>query len=175
MRTLAQGTAHQSPAAGRQRSKILIVLALLATLLSACAGVKLVADYDAAAVKSITDTSSQVFAFYDRMIEAKGKAPSQKLRYAAFADDWGKIETGVGVLMVREESRPLNAESQRISGTLLGFWQKYPQKHQATDDYSLALLPIHRDRFQRVFTAALVAERAKRLADPDSDPKLEND
>ena len=174
MRTLAQGTAHQSPAAGRQRSKILIVLALLATLLSACAGVKLVADYDAAAVKSITDTSSQVFAFYDRMIEAKGKAPSQKLRYAAFADDWGKIETGVGVLMVREIA-PLEC---RVAANLRNpprFWQKYPQKHQATDDYSLALLPIHRDRFQRVFTAALVAERAKRLADPDSDPKLEND
>jgi hypothetical protein len=160
---------------GSMRWLQLALVAFAYVSLAACSGVKLVADYDAEAAKAITDTSADVFAFYDRMIEAKAKAAGKKLPYATFNEDWGKIETRIRVLMVREESRPLNSESQRIARTILGFWQKYRLRHQSSDDYTAALLPIHRDRFQRLFTAALVAERAKRLADPDSDPKLDND
>lgn len=148
---------------------------LLAVVLAACSGVKLVADYDAEAAKGITDTSAQVFAFYDKLIEAKAKAGRNKLAYAGFNEDWGRIETQLRVMMVREEARPLNSESQRIARTILGFWQKYRESHRKADDYVAALLPIHRDRFQRLFTAALVAEKAKALADPDSNPKLETE
>jgi hypothetical protein len=143
----------------------------VAHLLTACAGIKLVADYDAEAAKAITDTSAEVFAFYDRLIEAKAKAGTNKLPYAGFADDWGKIETHIRVMVVREESRPLNSESQRIARTTLEFWQKYRARHQQTDDYALVLAGIHRDRYQRLFAAALVAEKAKNLAVSDSDPK----
>lgn len=142
-------------------------------LLASCAGIKLVADYDAEAAKGITDTSAEVFAFYDKAIEAKAKMGTAKLQYAGFAEDWGKIETHIRVLMVREESRPLNSESQRIARTILEFWQKYRAKHQETDDYNAKLAGIHRDRFQRLFTAALVAEKAKGLAAEDSDAKKE--
>jgi hypothetical protein len=157
------------------RSWKLVLVAALAGLLAACSGIKLVADYDADAAKAITDASSEVFSFYDRMIEAKVKAGGKKLVYGGFNEDWGKIETRIRVLVVREESRPLNSESQRVARTVLEFWQRYRERHRKTDDYNAALLPIHRDRFQRLFTAALVAEKAKRLADPDSDPKLDND
>ena len=141
-------------------------------LVSACSGVKLVADYDAEAAKAITETSSEVFAFYDSLIEARASGP---VRYSAFSERWGKIETRLRVLKVREDARPINNESQRIAQTILEFWDKYRKKHQSTNDYAAVLLPIHRDRFQRLFTAALVAERAKRLADPDADPKLDKD
>ena len=151
----------------------LVFSVLLLGFLASCSGVKLVPDYDAEAAKAITDTSREVFAFYDKMIEAKAKTGSAKLPYAPFADDWGKIETQVRVLMVREESRPLNSESQRIARTVLDFWQKYRAGHQKTDDYNTFLLGMHRDRFQRLFTAALVAEKAKALAVDDSDPKKE--
>ena len=151
----------------------LLLATLLAGLLSGCAGVKFVADYDAEAAKAITDTSAEVFTFYDHLIEGKAKASGKKLAYSGYTEDWGKIETRIRVLMVREESRPLNSESQRIAKTILDFWQKYRANHQKGDDYVAALLPIHRDRFQRLFTAALVAEKAKRLADPDSNPKLD--
>lgn len=134
---------------------------------------KLVPDYDAEAVTEITDTSAEVFAFYDNLIGAKEKADAAKLPYAGFAEDWGKIETRVRVLMVREESRPLNSESQRIAGIILEFWQRYRAKHQKTDDYGAELARSHRDRFQRLFTAALVAEKAKRLATEDTD--VQND
>jgi hypothetical protein len=146
---------------------------LLTGLLVSCAGVKLVPDYDAEAAKGITDTSAEVFAFYDKLIDAKSKVGTAKLPYARFAEDWGRIETRVRVLVVREESRPLNSESQRISRTILEFWQKYRAKHQETDDYGAKLAGIHRDRFQRLFTAALVAEKAKQLATEDSDAQKE--
>jgi hypothetical protein len=152
--------------------RLALSIALLA-LLASCAGVKLVADYDAEAVKAITDTSAEVFAFYDKVIEAKVKAGTAPLPYAGHAEEWGKIETRIRVLMVREESRPLNVESQRIARTILDFWQKYRAGHQSTNDYGAALARIHRDRFQRLFTAALVAEKAKLLADEDKDPKKE--
>lgn len=169
----------------------LVLLALLFSLLAGCAGVKLVVDYDADAAKTITDTSAEVFTFYDKLIEAKTKAlqaaqapkaaggpqvaqdAAAQLPYAAFAEDWGKIETRIRVLVVREESRPLNSESQRISRTILEFWQKYRARHQQSDDYGTVLAVIHRDRYQRLFTAALVAEKAKSLANDDSDAKKE--
>lgn len=151
----------------------LLLAVLLSGVLASCAGVKLVADYDAEAAKEITDTSAEAFAFYDKVIEAKTKAGPARLPYAAFADDWGRIETRIRVLVVREESRPLNSESQRIARTILEFWQKYRAKHLETQDYAAALAPIHRNRFQRLFTAALVAEKAKKLAVEDSDPGKE--
>lgn len=167
-----------APAAARTPSSLhwlrhLLLLALCLGL-AACASVKYVADYDAEAAKAITDTSAQAFAFYDRLIEAKAKAGKAKLPYAPYAEGWARIETQLRVLQVREDARPLNAESQRIAGTLLEFWRKYRARHQASDDYDAALAPIHRDRFQRLFTAALVAEKAKALAAGDTDPTKED-
>ena len=148
-----------------------IGLALLTALLTACAGIKLVADYDAEAAKAIADTSSAVFTFYDRMISARAAPPRPAtLAYRDFADDWGRIETQIRVMLVREESRPLNADSEAITKTILGFWASYRNKHLTTDDYNARLLVIHRDRFQRLFAAALRAEKAKQLNAADSNP-----
>lgn len=149
----------------------LLWLVVVAVFLSACAGVKLVADYDAEAAKGITETSAEVFSFYDRLIEAKVKAGTGKLPYAGAADDWGKIESRIRVLLVREEARPLNSESKRIVAILLEFWQQRRAEHRTRDDYVAALVPQHRDQFQKLFTAALVAEKAKALAGEDGGTK----
>ncbi|MDG0854902.1 hypothetical protein [Roseateles puraquae] len=148
----------------------LLAAGLLLSLLCACTGLKLVADHDAEAAKGITETSAEVFAFYDKLIDARAEPGSAKLAYAGYAADWGRIETRIRVMEVREAARPLNAESQRIARTILEFWQKYRAAHQKNGDYPAALAAIHRDRFQRLFTAALVAERAKGLATADADP-----
>jgi hypothetical protein len=148
-----------------------IGVALLTALLTACAGIKLVADYDAEAAKAIADTSASVFAFYDRMISARAAPPRPAtLAYREFADDWGRIETQIRVMLVREESRPLNADSEAITKRILEFWAKYRHQHLTSDDYNARLLTIHRDRFQRLFAAALRAEKAKQLNAADSNP-----
>lgn len=145
--------------------------ALLSVLLGACSGIKLVADYDAEAAKGIAETASAVFAFYDRMISARATPPRPPaLPHRAFADDWGRIETQIRVMLVREQARPLNSDSEAIAQTILGFWVKYRDRHLSSDDYNARLLAIHRDRFQRLFAAALRAEKAKQLATADSDP-----
>lgn len=172
----AQTTARRGVIWALRRARnVAVVLASLSFALLAACSVKLVADYDADAAKSITDTSADVFAFYDKLIEASASAAGAKLAYKPYNEDWGRIETRMRVLLVREESRPMNGESVRITRTTLEFWEKYRAAHKAKDDYQLVLLRIHRDRFQRLFTAGLVAEKAKLLADPDSDPKLETD
>lgn len=140
------------------------LIVLFAGWLTACAGVKFVADYDAEAVKSITNTSAEVFAFYDKLKEAKAKAGSEKLQYAGHAEDWGRIESQIRVLVVREEARPLNSESQRMATLLLTLWERYRASHRSTNDYATSEIIRHRDLLQRLFVAALVAEKAKALA-----------
>jgi hypothetical protein len=164
------GEMQRSAAIGMPRWRWIVVFC---ALLAACSGVKFVADYDAEAVRGTTDTSSAVFAFYDRMISARATPPRPAtLAYSGYADEWGKIETQVRVMLVREESRPLNSDSEAIANTILGFWVKYREKHLSSDDYNARLLPIHRDRFQRLFAAALRAEKAKQLNAADSNPAL---
>jgi len=148
-------------------------IVVFCVLLGACSGIKFVADYDAEAARGTTETSSAVFAFYDRMISARATPPRPtSLAYNGYADEWGKIETQIRVMLVREESRPLNSDSEAIAKTILGFWVKYRDKHLSSDDYNARLLPIHRDRFQRLFAAALRAEKAKQLNAADSNPAL---
>ncbi len=148
-----------------------LVMGVLGALLAACSGVKFVADYDAEAARGIADTSAAVFAFYDRMISARATPPRPAtLAYRDYADDWGKVETQLRVMLVREASRPLNADSEAIAKTILDFWVKYRAAHLNGDDYSARLLAIHRDRFQRLFAAALRAEKAKQLNAADSNP-----
>ncbi|WP_199139689.1 hypothetical protein [Delftia sp. ASV31] len=143
-------------------------------MLASCASVRFVPEYDAESAKAITETSAEVFAFYDRLIEAKLKQGNENLPYAATADDWGKIETKIRVLTVREDSRPLNSESQQITRTILEFWVNYRAKHRDTNDYAAKISRIHRDRFQKLFIAALLAEKAKSLAEVDKNPKLDD-
>jgi hypothetical protein len=145
----------------------------LLSMLASCYSVKLVPDYDAESVKAITETSAEVFAFYDKVIEAKLKQGKAKLPYAGTEDDWGKIETRIRVLSVREEARPLNDESIRITRIILELWGKRRAKHRETDDYSAKLAIVHRDRFQRLFVAALQAENAKALATEETSGKNE--
>lgn len=147
---------------------------LLFIMLASCASVKFVPDYDAESAKAITETSADALAFYDKLIEAKLKQGNDELPYAGTADDWGKIETKIRVLTVREESRPLNGESQQIAHIILEFWEKYRAKHRDTNDYAAKLARVHRDRFQRLFTAALLAEKAKALAEVDKRPMLDD-
>lgn len=162
--------------AAAPRGALWSLLFVLAWLLAGCNNVRLVADYDAEAAKGITDTSAAVFSFYDRLISARAAAPKPaKLAYAPFADDWGKVETQIRVMLVREESRPLNSDSEKVVRTILDFWKKYRQEHLDKNDYNAAQLGFHRDRFQRLFAAALKAEKAKLLANPDTDPAQAND
>lgn len=148
-----------------------LVVVVLGALVTACSGIKFVADYDAEAARGIADTSAAVFAFYDRMISARATPPRPAtLTYRDYADDWGKVETQLRVMLVREASRPLNADSEAIAKTILDFWVRYRAAHLNGDDYSARLLAIHRDRFQRLFAAALRAEKAKQLNAADSNP-----
>lgn len=166
--------AHRAAEATRRRAGWQgVAWLLVAWLLAGCSAVRLVPDYDADAARGITDTAAAVFAVYDRMIEMRAANP--RLPYAEMRDDWGRVETQIRVMALREQARPLNSDSTAVAATILGFWQKYREAHARSNDYGLRLMVIHRDRFQRLFAAALKAEQAKKLAAPDTDPAAETE
>ena len=163
----------------------LFALALMlgvATSMSGCSSVKLVADYDAAAAKRITDTSGEALGFYDTMINDTAGKKSAVLPYEKYRDGWSKLETQLRVIVVQEEARPLNESSIRIAHSILDFAERYRAMHQKEGNYvrnkgdaPLAVLKAHRDKMQRLFIAALAAEKAKLLAKGDTDPTAKED
>jgi hypothetical protein len=145
--------------------------ALLCLLVLACAPVQLVADHSSESEKAITDVSASVFVLYDRMIDQKLKTvPEAPLPYAPYAEDWGRIESQLRLIVMREGARPLNSESTRISESILRMWQKFRKAHRDTNDYKLKKLEIDQGHLARNLAAALAAEKAKTLANPDEPP-----
>ena len=139
-------------------------------LLAACTPFKFVADYSSDAEKRITDASAASIALYDRMNEKKAAAPTAPLPYTDFSEEWGKIETQLRVMVLREQARPLNKDSLRIAESILRLWQKFREAHRASQDYPLAKLRIDLNHLVRNYAAALMAEEGKKLANADGPP-----
>ena len=136
----------------------LIVLVSLLLVLQGCA-TKRVADYDAAIKKEIITISKQVDTFYGELIETEESAR----KYDAFKEKYIEIEVGVRALIMQNKARPLNDESVSISETTIKKWIKYKNKHKSEDRYKTVLAENHRERFTRLFTAMLVAEKSKKM------------
>ncbi|MGC3979689.1 MAG: hypothetical protein QM808_00335 [Steroidobacteraceae bacterium] len=133
------------------------VLAILAMLVSACAHVQFVAEYDAKTLEETLRISKEVETFYGHLVEL----PAERRTYAQFASQYIDIGADINSLYQRNAARSLNSESQRITQDILGFWRQYQQKHKSKDAYPDARLD--QLRFGRLFTAAVSAEAAKRL------------
>ena len=147
----------------------LVLAALFSALATACAPIRLVADYDATSVEETIRVGKRVDLFYGKVVELDTAARV----YAPFAEDYIEIEADIRSLVRRNTARPLNSESTQISKIILGFWTQYHEKHKTKNRYPDAR--FDRRRFERLFDAALSAEVAKRLgaddraapADPD--------
>jgi hypothetical protein len=135
--------------------------AWLLLILAGCSNVRLVADYDEQAVQDLSETSTLVFTFYDRLLE--DKSAIGKIPYAPYAEAWGEVETRLRVRQLREQSRSTNGESVTIITTTLDMWIKYRDAHRLQDDYPAAKMNIDRDHMARNLGAAMNAEIAKDL------------
>jgi len=164
---------------------VLLVTALWIAL-AACAPVRFVPDYDAESSKTIVDISADTLAFYDQMITAGADQMARMPRpadchrvvipYDPYKEGWSRIETKLRVMVVREESRPLNSESARIARKILSDWEKKREMHLTSNNYRLnaddcatAVLKDDRRTFQRYFVGALSAEEGKKLADASTE------
>jgi hypothetical protein len=140
-----------------------------ALLTTACAPIRLVADYDAASVEETIRVGKRVDIFYGRIVELDTAARV----YAPFVDQYIEIEADIRSLVRRNTARPLNSESTQIARTILAFWTQYHDKHKTKDRYPDAR--FDRRRFERLFDAALSAEVAKRLGAEDRAPPVDPD
>ncbi|MGD2119529.1 MAG: hypothetical protein PVG66_14300 [Chromatiales bacterium] len=77
-------------------------------------------------------------------------------------------------LYARNESRPLNEESTKISESILNLWMKYKQRHQDNNTYKTGNAKLDRNRFIRLFISAASAEAAKNLDPDDADSSKES-
>jgi hypothetical protein len=132
------------------------VLLAAAVALGGCQ-IKLVADYDQPTFEEVLRVGKKVDRFYGALLE---RAEDQR-PYAQLSSQYVDIESDIRSLVTRNQSRPLNQESTKISETILELWQKYKAAHQKNNGYKTALATLDRKRFTRLFNAAASAETAK--------------
>ena len=138
---------------------------LAAALVMGGCQIKLVADYDQPTYEEILRLGKKVDQFYGALLER----PEGQRAYAQFSPQYVEIESDLRSLVTRNQSRPLNKESTKISETILELWQKYKAAHQKNDGYKTALANLDRKRFTRLFNAAASAEIAKDTPPDDKD------
>jgi hypothetical protein len=144
------------------------ILVLLAIALCGCQ-IKLVADYDQPTFEEVLKAGKKVDQFYGSLLER----PQNQRPYAQFSSQYVDIESDLRSLVTRNQARPLNQESTKISGTILELWLKYKAAHQEGNGYTTAIATLHRNRFIRLFNAAASAEEAKKLPADEKDPSKE--
>lgn len=142
----------------------LLLVILIASVVGGCP-IKLVADYDANTFEETVKLSKKVDLFYGNLLEI----PEPDRQYKKFAEKYVEIQSDMRSLVTRNQARPLNLESTKISETILDLWVKYKDNHQAKDGYSNGTAKLDRKRFIRLFNAAAAAEAAKKLEADDRD------
>ena len=147
-------------------TRIGIFFVLLFSLLSlnGCM-VQFVSDYDAATYEEILRVSKEVDRFYGELLEEEQSQRS----YDKYAEAYVELESELRSLVMRNNSRPLNSESTKISQSILDLWIKYKTKHKDKNTYKTGVAKLDRKRFIRLFTSAASAEKAKQLDPDDAD------
>jgi len=146
----------------KSRWRMIAFALLMACTLSACQSLQLVASYDEKTYEETIRVGREVDVYYAKLVDV----PLADRRYAASATQYAEIEADIRSLVRRNAARPLNSESQKISGQILKFWMQYRDKHREKDAYPDAR--FDRERFFRLFNAAAAAEEVKRLQTDDN-------
>lgn len=143
------------------RWPVFVWMLLAALCLAGCSNLQLVASYDEKTYEETIRIGREVDLFYARLVDV----PKNELRYVPYSDRYAEIEADIRSLVRRNASRTLNSESQKICKQILKFWTQYRDKHRSKNAYDDAV--FDRERFDRLFTAAVAAEEVKRLQDDD--------
>jgi len=137
---------------------------LLATTLAGCSHVQFVATYDVKTFDETIRIGKDVDLFYAKLLELK----ESDRTYDKSAQQYAEIGADLRSLSRRNLARPLNEQSITQSKNILTFWQKYHEAHKEKKAYPAAR--FDRERFNRLFDAAALAEAAKRLTAEDTKP-----
>lgn len=146
---------------GSTRWRMVALALLMVCTLTGCPSLQLVATYDEKTYEETIRIGREVDVYYAKLVDV----PPAERRYASSATQYAEIEADIRSLVRRNAARPLNSESQKITGQILKFWMQYRDKHREKDAYPDAR--FDRERFFRLFNAAAAAEEVKRLQTDD--------
>lgn len=147
----------------------LFILLLFAAASVGC-NVKFVADYDETTYEEILRVGKEVDIFYGELLETAESNRS----YQDYSQSYVLLESELRSLYARNQSRPLNDESTKISRSILNLWIKYKNRHQEKGTYKTGNAKLDRNRFIRLFISAASAEAAKNLDPDDADSAKES-
>ncbi|MEX2153970.1 MAG: hypothetical protein WD825_11575 [Gemmatimonadaceae bacterium] len=144
-----------------RRLRFAAALFATALALGACK-VRLIDSYNRESEEGLLRTYGKIESLFDAMTDAT--EPGARV-YSRFADRYAEIHELIRVQVLREDMRPLNAESRGIVAQIDTVFTRYRADHRKDNGFNPALTDRHRDVMRRLFTAAVKAERAK--ADSD--------
>ncbi len=138
-----------------------LVALLLSLALAAGCTVEYVAERDRAVEEELLRLATEVDRFWVELLDT----PAEERGYAAFRDDYNRIESDLRALVLRNEIRPLNAASTEQAELLVAQWQDSRELHRDDDTYGEFRAKRHRDQFARMFRAMARGEQAKQGGD----------
>ena len=139
-----------------------LILIILVLLIVSCSYNNM-ADYDQRIAGKIIEVSRMINLFYLNMADYG----TSERQYSKFSEDYKNIEIELQTLVLMNEIRPLNDESNLQAQTILDFWIKYKNAHKEKDTYKDVLIKLHRDRFNRNFAAMAMGEQLKKDDDQE--------
>lgn len=133
-------------------------LTALMVLLSGCS-TTLVAPYDPQIRMMLVRSSVEIEDFWQQMQQT----PVAERQYSHFSERYQKINIDLKVLLKLSQMRANNEDSATQVENLLTLWQQDIDKHKQKDSFKDFLLKRRVKEYQRMFSAMLVAEDAKKM------------
>lgn len=122
--------------------------------------VTLLPDFDEQIADHIEATAKQVDHFYLTMMETTSNKNKERA-YQNFTAGYVEIEVELNALLLKNQVRPLNENSTKISELALELWIKYKEEHKADNELSNGLIKLNRLYMRDIFYAMQVSEQGK--------------
>lgn len=136
----------------------LVWLMGLLMVLNGCS-TTLVAPYDPQIRMLLVRSSVEIEEFWLQMQQT----PVAERQFSHFSQYYQKIDIDLKVLLKLNQMRANNEDSTKQVENLLALWQQDIDKHKQKDSFKDFLLKRRVKEYQRMFSAMLVAENAKKM------------
>ena len=146
--------------------RILLLLWLALLFASGGCAVKWIADYD----KEVDDRIVAIYEKTSRFFDNLAEKPPAVRTYASFTAIYSDIATNLRVLLLNQRARPGNADAEKQTELLIETWTRMRERHKRysevpehrSNPFPDSLILLDREQFDALFTAAMLAERARK-------------
>ncbi len=129
----------------------------LLLFLTGCS-LQMVAPYDLQTVSQIAEVEKKI----DYLYRSAELLPESDRQYEQFAQQYTEIDVDIRALLRRQQRRDKNTETIKQVDILLDLWTQDRNTHQEKDSLSTFIIKRRLDQYQRMFTALIKGENAKK-------------